>query len=238
MKEYDVVKENEQEYNEIQLVKMLSSHPNICKYLHHEQKGMKYRLYMTKYSCSLKDHIENYKSNNPTHKFSSYTIVEYSLQIVLGMKYLHELNIIHRDLKPDNIFINFDEHHEMKKIVIGDFDASRYLEPDNQARTVVGTLHFMAPEVMKAGADEGYSKHIDIWSFGMILYELITFQTPFIGYSALEIFELVTMKIKPEIVEDHWYDMFPLIDLYEQCTSFEPSERPNAKTIKKLLTRM
>ena len=107
-------------------------------------------------------------------KFSEETIWNWIIQMLEGIKYLHNNKIIHRDLKCANIFLN-------KKgiIKIGDLNVSKVSE-SGLAKTQTGTPYYCAPEIWK---DEEYDYKCDIWSIGCIIYELCTFVPPFRGTS-------------------------------------------------------
>jgi serine/threonine protein kinase len=100
----------------------------------------------------------------------------YMFQLIQGLKYLHSKRIIHRDLKPSNLFL--DENRELK---IGDFGLIANVSKDNDRRkTRCGTLDYMAPEICENG-EKGYLFEVDIWSMGVIIYQLLTGQLPFKG---------------------------------------------------------
>ena len=82
------------------------------------------------------------------------------------MKHIHDRKVIHRDLKGQNIFLT------KKGIVkIGDFGIAKVLMNTMQkAKTVVGTPYYLSPEVVQSNA---YSYSTDIWSMGVILYEMV-----------------------------------------------------------------
>lgn len=99
--------------------------------------------------------------------------------IASGLSYLHERGIVHRDLKPGNIF--YDDGY----VKIGDYGLSKHLSvSQHSGNTIsVGTVHYMAPEI----GSGSYSKAIDIYALGVMLYEMLTGTLPFAGSSMGEI---------------------------------------------------
>ena len=86
--------------------------------------------------------------------------------IVLGMRYVHDLGILHRDLKPQNILL---DANYLPKIV--DFGEARSVGPNDDMTLLVGTKMFCAPEVM---GNEHYDHRVDIFSFGVLLWVLVS----------------------------------------------------------------
>ncbi len=100
-------------------------------------------------------------------------------EIAKGLSYLHECGIVHRDLKPSNIF------YENGYVKIGDYGLTKAISTSRHvSHTItVGTVHYMAPEI---GAGR-YDRSVDIYALGVLLYEMLTGQVPFLGASPAEI---------------------------------------------------
>jgi serine/threonine protein kinase len=97
----------------------------------------------------------------------------YTAEIVLALEHLHQYNIVYRDLKPENILLDATGH-----IVLCDFGLSKpNLNPDELTTTFCGTTEYLAPEVLLD--DHGYSKLVDFWSLGVLLFEMCCGWSPF-----------------------------------------------------------
>ena len=93
----------------------------------------------------------------------------YSASILLALNYLHKKKIIYRDLKPENVMVNTKGY-----IKIIDFGTVK--EIDDRTSTIIGTSHYMAPEISRG---EGYSFEVDIWSLAICMYEFLCGGLPF-----------------------------------------------------------
>ena len=110
--------------------------------------------------------------------------------IFLAVEHLHRNGIVHRDLKPENILcVNQSWPLEIK---VSDFGFSRFIDPsddsDNNLRTQVGTVYFMAPEIIQ---NEGHGPPVDLWACGVIMYTILTGRLPFPGKNTREYFNNV-----------------------------------------------
>ncbi len=104
---------------------------------------------------------------------------QWFLSLARAVGHLHEAGIVHRDLKPGNVFL------ENGQVKVGDYGLSKFISGSGRTAQTqsVGTVHYMAPEISTGN----YNKQIDIYSAGIILYEMLTGHVPFEGESAGEI---------------------------------------------------
>lgn len=141
-------------------------------------------IYMMLEYCDggdLTKYIRHYpKKNRITMEEKDVIII--AKQIMNGLKYMHSLGIVHRDLKPQNILIKSEGDNKIIKIA--DFGFARFLKDTQTAETICGSPLYMSPEILKC---QRYSDNTDIWSFGIILYELITGNIPYIVRSFAEL---------------------------------------------------
>jgi hypothetical protein len=99
--------------------------------------------------------------------------------ICTGVGYLHDHGIVHRDLKPGNTFREGDD------VKVGDYGLSKFISASRRSgqTTSIGTVHYMAPEVVKGR----YGKEVDLYAVGVMLYEMLAGRVPFDGESPGEI---------------------------------------------------
>ena len=124
--------------------------------------------------CSGPDLSVYLKLNGPLCEKESIFIIK---QILIGLKELHSQEIIHYDLKPNNIIFNKGE------IKITDFGLSKEMTTDQDKIELtsigVGTYHYLPPEVFDPESKKMIDKKVDIWSVGIILYEMLYCCKPF-----------------------------------------------------------
>ena len=106
--------------------------------------------------------------------------LDYMLQVLEGMSYVHSTGILHNDLKPDNLYLIYDG-----TIRICDFGIASHIS-SKEEKHILGTVNYLAPEVIQ---NKKYSIQSDIYSLGIIFYELLTGDLPFEGNNAQEVIE-------------------------------------------------
>ena len=90
----------------------------------------------------------------------------YSAEVLIALEFLHTEQIVYRDLKPDNIMLDFEGH-----VKLIDFGFAKRIQR-GFTYTNLGTIGYAAPEVVKG--QQGYSFSVDIWSYGIVIVELLT----------------------------------------------------------------
>ncbi|XP_048583173.1 serine/threonine-protein kinase Chk2 isoform X3 [Nematostella vectensis] len=98
-------------------------------------------------------------------------------QMVVAVEYLHSKGITHRDLKPENILLCSDKNETLLKIT--DFGVSKMVGEQSLMKTLCGTPSYLAPEVLRSAGLGGYSKAVDCWSLGCMLYICLGGYAPF-----------------------------------------------------------
>eukprot|EP01094_Clydonella_sp_ATCC50884_P017885 TRINITY_DN31_c0_g2_i10.p1 TRINITY_DN31_c0_g2~~TRINITY_DN31_c0_g2_i10.p1 ORF type:complete len:706 (-),score=241.35 TRINITY_DN31_c0_g2_i10:204-2321(-) len=230
MKELDISATNQRSIEsflkEISMCERLPYHPNICRYLFHARAGDRLRLFMTQYDGTLARELA--KLRDAGKMLSPREIARYAQEILQGLGFLHAQRVLHRDLKSENVFAVYNGQGEVQSLAIGDFDQAKM----GQAVTMVGTPGFTAPEVLR---EEGaYSFPADIWSFGMILYEMAALQQPYEGMGIMQMSKAMTQG-PPAFPLDVRPELGPIGEVFAACTRMDPKERADVTALQSML---
>ena len=153
-------------------------------------------------------------------------------QIALGLEYLHNRNIIHRDLKSPNVLID-----EKDNIKLADFNLSKYIDTSSPmlSSSVARNMNprWLAPELLTDGGRASTSS--DIFSLGVIMWEILTFNIPWEGCSPWTIGDKVKRGERLPYAHDASickraaYDTY--VALMNRCWSTDPLSRPTARAV-------
>lgn len=148
-------------------------------------------------------------------KFTEDRVRFYCAEIVLGLEYLHNTGVLYRDLKPENILLTSDGH-----ICMTDFGISKegLLSDNDRTATFCGTPEYLAPEVLEGN---GYGKAVDWWSFGTLMFEMLTGLPPFYSQDVQQMYsKIMTAKLNiPKNISDE------ARSLLEQLLQRDPEKR-------------
>jgi serine/threonine protein kinase len=149
-------------------------------------------------------------------------VVDYVLQACGALSEAHDAGIVHRDLKPGNLFLARDEAGDRPILKVLDFGISKFLNGEDakltSAGAIMGTALYMSPEQIRG--DASINVRSDIWALGVILYELISGEAPWVGPPT---------RVAAGIVSD------PAPDLMTKCGGIIPE--PLARTIHAMLAK-
>ena len=122
----------------------------------------------------------------------------YAAEIALALDYIHEKEVIYRDLKPENLLLCGDGH-----VMLADFGLSKRTKSSGRhgSTSTVGTPAYFAPELVMS---EQYSKSVDWWAYGVVVFELLCGKEPFKGQNIKETMKNVvskTPKLPPSVAK-------------------------------------
>ena len=227
--------------NEVSILKKIN-HPNIIKFrglLENEDYyyllteycngGTLYRamrFYNKNYSKPIKEKIVRY----------------FIFNILNGIIHLNKNNIIHRDIKSDNILLHYDNEQDLitnnylkAKVKIIDFGFARFLKKNELAGSLVGTPMYMEPLILnsllvykKKKIDGFYNEKVDVWSLGILTYELLIGILPFVAESIEEL--LLSIQNRDFVIPKENKRNFELsknaLNFIDKCLNVDVNLRP------------
>ena len=193
-------------------------HPNIIKFQ---------EVFLCKNPNSL-NIITEYADGGDLNKkierkipFKEDLILDWFIQICLALNHVHSKRIIHRDIKAQNIFLT-----KNGIVKLGDFGISKSLTCSFElARTVIGTPYYLSPEIVK---NSPYSFKTDVWSLGVLLYQMCALKMPFDADSLPNLSKKI-LKAEYKEIPNNYSDN--LKNLIRSLLQVEPKNRPTVKEI-------
>ena len=187
-------------------------HINVVKlYGHFEDNNFCY--FVMEYIS--KGNIYNLIPKNNKKKLNTQLVCSIMKDVISAVYFLHHMNppIVHRDIKPENVLLA-----DGLKAKLTDFGWSNYLNGENKRNTVCGTPIYLAPEMIN---ETGHDERVDIWCIGVLLFELITGNVPFLGN------DLDTLKSNIRQLKINWPKDInkDAQDLISKILKYNPDER-------------
>jgi serine/threonine protein kinase len=215
--------------DEIMLMSTLH-HPNVVLFLGASIR--KPNLFLVLEYC-VHGSLHHFLKNEAEHgvRVTMSLIYRFALDIARGVYYLHRrANVLQRDLKARNVLV--DESLNAK---VADFGLSRIMAEagEDNKLTACGTPAWTAPEIVKM---ERYTEKVDVYSFGIILWELITRQEPYGGQKGVQIaYAAAEQGLRPKVPA---YCPPEYAELMQECWAARPDDRPSFEEILKRLFQL
>ena len=188
------------------------AHPNIVNvYDVGDENGIYYIVMELVEGITLKNYIE--RKGNLTIKEAT----SIAIQVCAGLEVAHNNNIVHRDIKPQNIIISREG-----KVKVTDFGIAKATTSQTTTANAMGSVHYASPEQARGGYVDGRS---DIYSLGIVLYEMVTGRVPFDGETAVTV---AVKHLQEEMVPPSVYCKnipFSLEQIIKKCTQKSPDRR-------------
>ena len=187
-------------------------HPNVVSvYDVNEYEGVYYIVMEYVDGITLKQYIDR-NGRLPIKEATSIAI-----QIGQGIEAAHNANIIHRDIKPQNVLISREG-----KIKVTDFGIARTTTANTISQDILGSVHYISPEQARGGQVDERS---DIYSFGIVYYEMVTGALPFDGDSTVSIALKHIQETVPPVSELINNAPTSIVRIIEKCTQKKPERR-------------
>ena len=193
-------------------------HPNVIRF-HEVYKTRKNKL------CIVMEHADDgdlaRKIDSLKETMPENVVLDYFVQICLGLKHVHDRKIVHRDLKSQNIFLK-----KTGEVKLGDFGIAKVMtHTRDHARSIVGTPYYLSPEIV---LNQPYSFKSDIWALGVLLYEMCTLRLPF---QATSIHGLAVAITRGKYAPLPARYSKAVRDLLASLLTLDPSQRPSIDTV-------
>ncbi|GAB1603577.1 leucine-rich repeat serine/threonine-protein kinase 1-like [Argonauta hians] len=150
-------------------------------------------------------------------------------QVAKGLSYLHRKNVIYADLKSDNILVWTLSLDAEVNVKLSDYNFSQYMTPKG-VKKMLGTAGYQAPEILQRYS---FDNHIDIYSWSVVAYEILTGSRPFEKLSFISEITAAVLNNKRPTIKDHFMEnKFPCLEkIMTECYNQNPTERPSAGEI-------
>jgi protein phosphatase 1L len=231
--------------NEVNLLSRMR-HPNIVRFIGYTFDGNRNVIVTELMSKDLRSYLDEKKSasDSGSPDLSLLVVIDIMLQIAQAVNFLHENGVMHRDLKANNALVNVvqgggqDEQHRVSsssvQVKLTDFGLSKLKLHDSKYTTrMVGTTPWMAPEVFGDETNaEKYTKSADIYSFGMMFFEVLTGEIPYSGILRSKLLRSVREGRRPCLPPSC---PVHLCEFIKRCWATRATDRPHFSEICRVL---
>lgn len=174
----------------------------------------------------------DYIINTASRRIEEKQALDMFMQMVSALQYLHIEGFMHRDIKPENFLVYYQDNRLKIKLI--DFGFACHFKGNERKKDKVGSINYIAPEMLIDDPNADYNCKIDVWALGVCLYNMLAGKQPF----ADDDIDILAMKIRNDQVSFH-HQVFTTISfntkkLLESILNKNPDERPSASDIKVL----
>ncbi|XP_066483397.1 serine/threonine-protein kinase Nek10 isoform X6 [Tiliqua scincoides] len=212
--------------SELTIIKEQLYHPNVVRYYRTFLENDRLYIVMELIEgAPLGEHFHSLKEKQQL--FTEDRIWNIFIQLCLALRYLHkEKRIVHRDLTPNNIMLG-----DKDKVTITDFGLAKQKQENNKLTSVVGTILYSCPEVVKS---EPYGEKADVWAAGCVLYQMATLNPPFYSTNMLSLATKIVEAAYEPIPEGAYSEK--LSDIIKRCLTPDAESRPDIVEVSSMLS--
>lgn len=169
--------------------------------------------------------LYDFRNKQPNRQLTRNQVIKLGIELADALAYCKEKELIHRDIKPGNIFVD----EEFQTFKLGDFGVAKTVEQTVSAMSVKGTESYMAPEV--ALGKKKYSANVDIYSLGLVLYELLNenrlpfWPTNTFNISSFDKANAMDRRLKNEPIPDPIHADEQLAKVIQKALAYNPQDR-------------
>ena len=214
------------------LRRLPENHKNIMQFLGFQVTNESIRIFTKLYDGTLSDILrDRFEKLTVSH------IVKFSLQIASALMVIHSRRMMHRDIKSANVFYSGNPMDlDNLVLILGDYGESKYIDAANRAKTCVGTDVWIAPEVLTSQSKNEYSFAADMYSFGMLMYELMALNMPYHNLKGFESVSKIISGEKPTLTTTEMFLYQSILDLWHSLIDTNVEKRPTSAKVFCLLT--
>ncbi|XP_042332499.1 serine/threonine-protein kinase Nek10 isoform X2 [Sceloporus undulatus] len=212
--------------SELTIIKEQLYHPNVVRYYRTFLENDKLYIVMELIEgAPLGEHFHSLKEKQ--QHFTEERIWNIFIQLCLALRYLHkEKRIVHRDLTPNNIMLG-----DKDKVTITDFGLAKQKQENSKLTSVVGTILYSCPEVVKS---EPYGEKADVWAIGCVLYQMATLTPPFYSTNMLSLAtKIVEAEYEPVPYGTYSEKVSAII---KQCLIPDAENRPDIVEVSSMIS--